>query len=103
MFTKQFKCTFCESQVEYLRDILSAEGVVIDLMKIKAMRDFSIPKTIKELRGIMGLPCYYWKFIGWFGILSSPLTNLFKISLTSIRIHKKLLKDLKQPFVIHQY
>jgi hypothetical protein len=51
---KVSKCFFGVKEVEYLGHIVSHEGVKVDPNKIKAMMDWSIPKTLKNLRGYFG-------------------------------------------------
>ena len=58
--------------------IISHEGVKVDPDKIKSMMDCSIPKTMKNLRGLLGLTRYYHKFVRNYGIITSPLTSLLK-------------------------
>jgi hypothetical protein len=63
LYLKPSKCFFGVKEVEYLGHIVSHEGVKVDLNKIKAMMDWSIPKTLKNLRGFLGLIGYYHNFV----------------------------------------
>jgi hypothetical protein len=65
-------------EVEYLGRIVSHEGVKVDPNKIKAMMDWSTPKTLKNLRGFLGLIGYYCKFVQNYGRIKTPLMALTK-------------------------
>jgi hypothetical protein len=58
LYAKPSKCFF-GVEVEYLGHIVSHEGVKVDPNKIKAMMNWLIPKTLKNLRGFLGLTGYY--------------------------------------------
>jgi hypothetical protein len=83
LYAKPSKCFFGVKEVEYLGHIVSHEGVKVDPNKIKAIMDWSIPKTLKNLRGFLGLTGYYRKFVQNYGRIAAHLTTL--VSHTSLR------------------
>jgi hypothetical protein len=78
LYAKPSKCFFGVKEVEYFGHIVSHEGVKVDPNKIKSMMDWPIPKTLKNLRGFLGLTCYYCKFVRHHGRIATPLTTLTK-------------------------
>jgi hypothetical protein len=78
LYDKPSKVFFGVKEVEYLGHIVSHEGVKVDPNKIKAMMDWSIPKTLKNLRGFLGLIGYYRKFVRHYGRIAAPLMALTK-------------------------
>jgi hypothetical protein len=78
LFLKQSKCDFGASEVEYLGHIVGKVGVRVDHKKIEAMQDWPLPKTIKILRGFLGLSGYYRKFVKNYGKIVTPRTALLK-------------------------
>jgi len=77
-YAKKSKCTFGKEEVEYLRHIISKEGVKVDPNKIKAIREWPKPVNISKLRGFLGLTGYYRRFIKNYAHVTAPLTNLLK-------------------------
>jgi hypothetical protein len=54
------------------------DGVRVDLKNIEAMQDWPHPKTLKSLRGFLGLTGYYCKFVKNYGNITAPLMTLLK-------------------------
>jgi hypothetical protein len=57
------KCEFGVQEVEYLGHIVSHEGVKVDAKKINVVRERTIPKILKKLRGFLELTSCYRKFV----------------------------------------
>ena len=78
LFLKQSKCAFGASEVEYLGHLVGKNGVRVDPKKIEAMQDWPHPKTLKRLRGFLGLTRYYRKFVKNYGKIATALTAFLK-------------------------
>jgi hypothetical protein len=77
-FVKLSKCSFVQQIIGYLGHCISTEGVATEPSKILAVKQWPIPKSVKELRGFLGLTGYYREFIRHYGMMSRPMTDLLK-------------------------
>lgn len=77
-FLKASKCSFGQTTIAYLGHILMNGTVAPDLEKIRAILEWLVPKTLKALRGFLGLSGYYRKFIRRYASIALPLTRLLK-------------------------
>lgn len=72
------KCAFFQQQTEYLGFLIDKDGVKPDPKKIEAMRQLPEPKTVREVRGFIGMCSYYRRFIPNFSKIAEPLIDLTK-------------------------
>ncbi|GKG05009.1 ty3-gypsy retrotransposon protein, partial [Tanacetum coccineum] len=58
--------------------IVSSDGVSVDPAKVKAIKDWPLPKNLKQLCGFLGLAGYYRRFVAHYASLAAPLTQLLR-------------------------
>ena len=78
LFSKRSKCKFGCSKIDYLGHLISAKRVKAYGNKLSAVVDWPRPKTLKALRGFLGLTGYYHKFVNGYGSITASLTDLLK-------------------------
>ena len=76
LMLKPSKCHFFKRQVEFLGHIVSQKGVETDPKKIKDVKEWPIPRRVKDVRSFLGLTGYYRRFIKDYGSIAKPLHEL---------------------------
>lgn len=74
------KSQFCRKSVRYLGFILNEEGVSVDSAKIEPILNYPPPKSVKDVRRLLGLAGFYQRFIENYSRIASPLSDLLKKS-----------------------
>ena len=78
LYASPKKCEFFKTEIDFLGFRLSSDGIATDDHKIRAVRDWVTPTTVKEVRAFLGLAGFYRKFVRRFAHITAPLTDLTK-------------------------
>ena len=60
LFLKPEKCKFKKDHIDYLGVVVSANGVAMDPEKVKAIKDWPIPRKLVEVQEFIGFLNFYW-------------------------------------------
>ena len=72
------KSEFLHKEIAFLGHIVTREGVKPNPDKIKAVTEFPIPRTEKQIKSFLGLVGYYRKFINNFAEITKPMTQCLR-------------------------
>lgn len=78
LYLKPEKCEFHKREVHFLGSIVGEGKVKMDPIKVKALKDWPQPKSVKELRSFLGFGNYYKVFINNYSAITRPLHELTK-------------------------
>ena len=70
------KCEFAQSELVYLGYLVNKDGVRPNPRKVKAVLDMPVPRTVTQLRTVLGVTNYFRKFIKNYAAVARPLTDL---------------------------
>ena len=73
---KPSKCKLLQTQVVFLGHVVSGDGIATDPTKTEQVRQWPVPRSVREVRGFLGLCGYYRRFIADYAEIASPLTSL---------------------------
>lgn len=72
------KSEFLCKEVAYLGHVITPEGIKPNPDKIRAIKNFPLPRTTKQIKGFLGLLGYYRRFIKDFSKITKPFTKCLK-------------------------
>ena len=73
---KPNKCEFFKTRITYLGHIVSSKGIETDPKKVEAVKNWTIPKTVTDVRSFLGFTNYYRRFIRGYAKVAKPLNTL---------------------------
>ena len=76
LYAKFSKCEFWLTEVRFLGHMVSASDVSVDPEKVEAVMSWERPKSVFEIRSLLGLAGYYRRLIKDFSRIAAPMTRL---------------------------
>ena len=77
---KPKKCQLFQRQVVYLGHVIGVDGTSTDPEKTSKVKEWPVPKTVRDVQSFNGFPNYYRRFIKNFASIAKPLHDLTKKS-----------------------
>jgi hypothetical protein len=78
LYAKFSKCELWLDSVNFLGHTISNDGIFVDPSKVQEVMDWKPPKSVHQIRSILGLEGYYRRFIPDFSRIAKPMTELLK-------------------------
>ncbi len=78
LYLKLEKCVWEAASIDYLGVILEKGMTCMDPTKISGIKDWSISKTVMDIRSFLGFCNFYQAFIWGFANIARPLNQLTK-------------------------
>jgi len=76
LFVRADKCKFHVTSCEYLRYMLSPEGLTMALYKVQIIQDWPEPRKVKDIQSFLGFSNFYRCFMYGYTEITIPLTCL---------------------------
>src|SRR5881394_4664334 len=78
LFLKPHKCQFYVTTTSFIGIVISPEGISMEKEKIKAIMEWPVPATVKQIQSFLGFANFYRRFVNNFSTIAKPLTELTK-------------------------
>lgn len=79
LFLKAQKCSFHALSVTFLGSVISAQGISMDPIKVRAVTDWPQPESRVALQRFLGFANFYRRFIQNFSQIAAPLSALTSV------------------------
>jgi len=76
LYAKLFKCDFHKDSVNFLGFVVTQNGVIMEPERVQTIKEWPVPKSIREVRIFIGFANYYRRFIKGFSHIAAPLNKV---------------------------
>ncbi len=83
LFANLKKCRFHKDEVCFLGYVVSAQGVRIEDERIEAVKNWSEPKSVRNIQVFLWFANFYRPFIWGFSKIAGPLTSILRTANSS--------------------
>ena len=70
---KPKKCALFQKSIAFLGHVVSERGIETDPVKTEAVREWPVPRSVRDVRAFLGLAGYYRRFVPGFASIAGPL------------------------------
>ena len=78
LFANLKKCRFHQDEVRFLGYVVSAQRVRMEDERIEAVRNWTEPKSVRDIQVFLGFANFYWRFIQDLSKIAGPLTSMLR-------------------------
>jgi len=78
---KPSKCVLFRTEIDFLGHLVNQHGILPQPEKLKAIKEWPVPRCLREVRAFVGLASYYRRFVNDFASKAEPLTALTRAGL----------------------
>ena len=83
LFANLKKCRFHKDEVRFLGYVVSSDGIQMEDGKIKVVKNWPEPKSVRDIQVFIGFANFYRQFIQDFSRIAAPLTLMLKMTRSS--------------------
>ena len=94
LLNKLKKCSFVKRELVYLWFVVCAEGLKMDLEKVKVILEWTTPRSTNKVRSLHGVASFYRAFIRNLSSICAPLTEIMRVDRKLFRETTRAIRSL---------